>query len=206
MMDHYYYQGPSPAAYVAHYRRGVQRGKGNGSYGQIFSGARFPARQHGQGIGSFLSGIVRGISNLISRTPSWVKTGAKIGAESALRGLADYGDEVRAGASPQEARKRAFRSALGKALEKGGQKLRGEGHGRRKKKRKTKSSNKGRGMVAARKKKCCRVRRSAVVAGRGRKLRKKQQIHGRKRQNLLAKSKRLRSSIKGWSKFDLLSL
>ena len=200
MKSHQYnYYPPSPAAFAAYYR---QQQRGRGPYGQIYSGARFVRQQQGAGFGSFLSSIVRGVSNLIARTPSWVKTGAKIGAESALRGLADYGDEVRAGVDPQEARKRAFRSALGEALEKGGKRMKGEGMKKRCRRQKTKRKNKsvarGKG-----KRKCCRLQTiSAAMKGKG----KRRRRATRKKENLLSKGRRLRSAIKGRSRFDLLSL
>jgi hypothetical protein len=184
---------PSARTYLQHYN-GQQRGRGVGSFGQIYSGARFP--QRGGGIGSFLSGIVRGISSLISRTPSWVKTGAKIVGKSALKNFADYGGDVQAGADPKETRKRYLKSTGADILEGVTKTLRGEGLRRSKRRKITKKK----------KKKCCnRVKRSFIGTGKRKKRRVTKQRRRRKPTTRRVKRKK-RSTIKRRNKFDLLSV
>src|SRR6266404_3296300 len=127
-------QPNSVSALVTHYA-GRQRGRGSAAtdqFGQIYTGSRFPPRQRGGGIGSFLSGVVRGISSLLSKTPDWVKSGAKLVGTSALKGMADYGDELRAGVDKQDARKRVFKSVGADIAEGVGKQLRGQGRKRKK--------------------------------------------------------------------------
>ena len=163
---------PSARAYALHYAG--QRGRG-GQFGQIYSGARFP--QRGGGIGTFLAGIVRGISSLIQNTPDWVKTGAKIVGTSALRNFADYGSDVQAGADPRQAKKRAVKSTLADIFEEGSKKMRGSG--------------------AKKKKKCCKK----LLGGGGSRRRMAQ----KKRKPVRRKSTR-RRAIRRRTKFDLLSV
>lgn len=200
------YRGPSAQQYAAHYGR-TQTGRGGGGsggqFGQIYSGARF---QRGRGIGSFIGGIVRGISGLISRAPTWLKEGAKIAGKSALSGLADYGDQVRAGASKEQARKRAFRKAFGEALEEGGKRVQGGFGCRRRGVKRSRLTLKQTG--SGKKKKCCRIRvLKPQSGGRRRKLggkKKKRTVNGRG-----ARKKTVRrpvKRIKRRAKFDLLSV
>ena len=167
------YRGPCAASYSAYYQRG------RGPYGQIFTGTRFP-QQRGAGISSILGSVVRGITGLIERTPSWLKEGAKIAEKSALKGISEYQGDIEAGADKRAARKRAFRSAVGEALDQGAKKMRGSG------KRKKPRVGKGK------KKRCCRLKKIRRV-GRGKKARKPARTRRRK-------------SIKKRSKFNLLSV
>jgi hypothetical protein len=218
---------PTVAALVSHYGR-TQRGRGaNDQFGQIYSGSRFPLRQRGGGIGTFLGGVVRGISSLLSKTPSWVKSGAKLVGQSALQGMANYSDDRRAGIDKQDARKRALKSVganiakgIGQQLSEGGGRRRGKkrkkcvkkggGGGPAAKRRPTKKSmqkggSKGKG-IKKKKKRCCKLKQ---LGGKRKKKKstKAQRKSGKKRRQRPASASRLGwlKSIKGRSKFDLLS-
>jgi len=196
------YTGPTARDYVDYYRYA-----GRGAYGQIFSGSRFHRlpilpSQHGTGVVSMLGGIVRGITGLISRSPKWLREGAKIAGTSALRGLASYGDEVKSGLTPVETRKRALKEAFGDALEQGAKRLRGSGCARKRKtagagKKKLKGGRKKKKKTTTKKKKkCCRVR--TLTGGR---------IGKRRRSTSKTRARRSTvKPIKGRSKFDLLSV
>jgi len=181
---------PSTQQYVAYYggSSAKQRGRGGDQFGHIYTGSRFSAAQRGRGLGSVIGSVVRGISGLITRSPGWLKTGAKIAGKSALRALSDYGDDVRAGVTPTEARKRALKSAFGEALEEGAKRMRGSGAVKKGKKQ---QRGAGRPQKKTKKKKCCRLR----LIGRGSKRKQQQQ-----------KKKPVKKAIKGRSKFNLLSV
>lgn len=183
---------PSTRAYVQHYVGKQQRGGGvgNGQFGHIYAGNRFP--QRGGGIGTFLAGVVRGISSLISRTPSWVKTGAKIVGSSALRNIGDYAGDVQAGADPKLARKRALKSTVADIMEETGKKMRGSGT-----------------LSKRKKKKCCRIVKKRLVGGGSKRKRKrfpKKAIRKTNTRPVKRKKKKKMRSIKTRSKFDLLSV
>jgi hypothetical protein len=175
----------SVANYIAHYSGKKQ--KGGGPIGPVFTGSRF---HRGRGVGTFLTGIVRGISRLISATPDWVKSGAKLAGVSALRNLGEYGDNVKSGMDKKEARKRAVQSTAADVMEGVAKRFRGQGS-----KRKRKRSN---------------VRKVKIVRriGKGIKLKKggckiKTLTGSGKRKKMRRKNKK---SIKRRTKFDLLSL
>jgi hypothetical protein len=179
-----------------------QRGGGNGQFGQIYQGQRFPNNrlQDGSGLGSLLGTVARGIANLIQRTPSWVKTGAKLAGQSALKGMSEYAGDVEAGIPRDVARKRAIKSSLGNMLVQSGEKLkRGGGGGKRK--------------VQKGGKKCCKLkmlqRQQTGVGGRRRRPKKPQ--NKKKKKKATARGKRRRrqpaaTGIKRRGKFDLFSV
>jgi hypothetical protein len=181
---------PTASAYEKYFkqrRQLVGRGGGGDQFGQIYRGIRFPEQQqYGSGFGTFLTNIVRGISGLIEGTPTWVKTGAKIAAKSALQGLSDYAGDVQVGVDPKVARSRAFRSTMGEIMEKTGAKMKGQG-GRKRKKQK--------GGAKKKKKRCCRLKRLSGGGGKRRRTKKKQV--GRQKRKKGIKARR--------SKFDLFS-
>jgi hypothetical protein len=203
--------------YLKKQRHQQQRGgKGNGQFGQIYHGQRFPQQQNGSGLGSFLGTVARGIANLIQGTPSWVKTGAKLAGQSALKGMSEYAGDVEAGVPPDVARKRAFKSSLGNILMKSGEKLKGGGvssSSRKKQKKKTtkkvQKKQKGGGQKKRTKKtKCCTLK---VLS------RQQQQTGGRRRRRQQTRTKKKTASggrrrrrqakgIKRRTKFDLFSV
>jgi hypothetical protein len=178
---------PSVDVYVRHYGgKKVLKGHG-GPFGQIFAGSRF---QRGAGVGSFFTALFRGVNSLINRTPDWVKTGAKVVGESALRNIADYGGDVEAGIDKKVAKKRAMKGFVSDLLEQGGKRMKGSGGSRPGKCLKGRGKN-GRKATEPmnkkkQKKKCC----SLKLIGKGKQQRKK---------------KRGKKTIKRRTKFDLLS-
>jgi hypothetical protein len=182
------YKGVSAAAYLAHYKRSNQSGRGGSPFGQIYAGTRF-GRGRGAGIGSLLGGVVRGISSLIGSAPGWLKSGAKLVGTSALRNLGEYIGDVEAGTDKKQARKRAFKGTVADVFEGASKHIRGSGKGGAIRKTTT--------ATVTKKKKCCKV---------------KQLTGGRRRQaTAVAKKKKKKASqppksIKGRTKFDLLSL
>jgi hypothetical protein len=195
------YSSPVSSIYHKYYIGKQKGGAGNsvGKFGQIYYGQRFPGQQ-GAGFASFLGTIVRGIGSLIDRTPSVVKSAAKIAGQSALQGLADYAGDVQSGVPKEVARKRAFKTAVGSMLEQGGRRIKSSG-GAAKRKRLSKRGKKkvGRGKKG---KKCCRVKR-LNQNGLGRR-RRKQRKAGKK---MVQKRRRRRpTTIKRRSKFDLFSV
>src|SRR5688500_4460137 len=147
---------PSVNSYLDHYQKQrrptfeskKQRGgagKPHPKFGNIYVGERFPpipiyhrgqgSYQQGEGVGTILSAIARGIGRFITNPPGWLKEGAKIVGTSGLKAFTDYKGDVDAGLDKGKARKRAFRSAIGDIMEQGGKALRGGGK-RRKRMRK----------------------------------------------------------------------
>jgi hypothetical protein len=199
---------PAASAYQKYYQ---QRGGAGSSdkFGQIYRGQRFPQQQQqqGQGFGTFLGSIVRGISGLVNRTPSWVKSGAKILGQSALQGLSEYAGDVQAGADRKVARKRALQSTIANALEAGGKKLKGGGGKRRKMTRRRRRPQKGgAGRVTkkrVKKKKCCKLKMLRPQTGSGHRRQRR-----RKTATTTATKRRRRptATIKRRSKFDLFSV
>jgi hypothetical protein len=182
----------------------LQKGRGSsGKFGQIYQGQRFPGHpyQTGSGFASFLGTLVRGIGNLIGRTPGWVKSGAKIAGASALKGVADYAGDVDAGVPKEVARKRAFKSAVADMMESGGKKIRGAGR-----RRKTVKNKAGAGCRKKSKSKTCKLKLLTRQQG-GRPRRKR--TPRRQRRRIDGKKKRRvapTGGIKRRSKFDLFSV
>jgi hypothetical protein len=188
---------PTKDDYLKHYRQQIGRGSSN-PFGQIYAGRRFVRQQHGGGIGTFLSSVVRGITGLLGRTPPWLKTGAKIVGKAAMKNIGDYRDDVNAGVNKSAARKRAFRSTVADIADEVGKVARGGGC-RKKRKKLAPGGGGGRG---GRRHHCCKVK---ILSGSGRKKSK----HNFKLMNTRKKmgsTKQKKKTIKGRTKFDLLSL
>ncbi|HUR98249.1 MAG TPA: hypothetical protein VMZ26_09325 [Pyrinomonadaceae bacterium] len=190
--------------YYARQQRGAGSAQSQQQLGQIYAGTRFGrGTMRGGGIGSFLGGVVRGISSLVGSAPSWLKTGAKLVGQSALRGAATYADDLRAGANKKTARKRAFKTAAADLAESTAKKLRGQG---------------GKGK-SKKKKRCCKLKRLQTgrgsacrkksLLGRGSKKKKRKTTKKKKTKKIAPRKKSrgtYRKTIKGRTKFDLFNL
>jgi hypothetical protein len=178
-------QLPTSTTYLNHYNGKIQKG----GFGPVYAGSRFTARnQRGGGIGTFLTSIIRGISGIVDKTPAWVKKGANILAANAIKTYADYKGDLAAGADKSLAKKRALKAFAGDVMEHGAKQVK-SGAGASGARPKVVA-----GEPPKKRKKCCKLKE---ITGSG-------TIKAKKKTN---KRKQGRpKSIKGRSKFDLLSL
>lgn len=123
-----------------------------------FSGTVY---QRGNGLGSLFGSLIRGISPLIRRMPTWIKTGAKMAGKQAMKSGVDILRDVASGENLSFAGKKRAREAGADFLEAASKRLRQSGEGLRRR--------------AVRKQKSVSIK-SGVKVNRGASKKKKKQV------------------------------
>jgi hypothetical protein len=114
------YSGQDPHLYIKYYQDQV------GSGLPYYSGTVY---QRGNGFGAVFSSLIRGISPLIRKVPSLLKSGAKIVGKQAVRSGVDLLRDPASGENVKVAGKKRLREAGANILEEASKRLRQSGQG-----------------------------------------------------------------------------